>query len=85
MFFLFFGFGTKVKLRGQAAERTCPRCHNTARWLQLERYRYVSLFFVRLLRWDREQLDACPICGHDEALPVSRRGAVRLSPEPVRG
>ena len=37
MFFLFFGYGSKVKLRGAIAERTCPRCHNTARWHRLER------------------------------------------------
>ena len=47
MFFLFFGYGTKVKVGGEAAERTCPNCHNTTRWRHLERYRYVSLFFVR--------------------------------------
>jgi endogenous inhibitor of DNA gyrase (YacG/DUF329 family) len=67
MIFLFFGYGTKVKLRGEGAERTCPRCHNTARWRHVESYRYLSLFFVRIVRWHREQLDACPICGHTEA------------------
>jgi hypothetical protein len=67
MLFLFFGFGTRLELRAMGAERTCPRCHNTARWQHLERYRYVSLFFVRLLRWNREQLAACPICGYSEA------------------
>ena len=66
MLFLFFGFGTKVKLAGDSAERTCPRCHNTTRWRRLERYRYVSLFFVRVARWHRERLDACPVCGHTE-------------------
>ena len=81
MLFLFFGFGTKVKLLGHAAERTCPRCHNTARWQRLERYSYLSLFFVRLLRWHREQLDACPICGYGEAgapaVPSPRPGSPR--------
>jgi endogenous inhibitor of DNA gyrase (YacG/DUF329 family) len=66
MIFLFFGFGTRVRLRGDSAERTCPRCRNTTRWRQLERYRYLSLFFVRVARWHREQLDACPVCGHAE-------------------
>jgi hypothetical protein len=67
MFFLFFGYGTKVTRRGETAERTCPNCHNTTRWRHLEQYRYLSLFFVRILRWHREQLDACPICGYAEA------------------
>lgn len=67
MFLLFFGYGSKVKPLGAAAERTCPHCHNTARWRHLERYRYLSLFFVRIARWHREELDACPVCGHAEA------------------
>ena len=66
MIFLFFGFGTRVRLRGDSAERTCPRCRNTTRWRHLERYRYLSLFFVRVARWHCEQLDACPVCGHTE-------------------
>ena len=67
MLFLFFGYGTKLKLLGQLGERTCPRCHNTAPWSRLERYRYLSLFFIRLARWHTEQLEACPVCGHTEA------------------
>ena len=67
MLFLFFGIGTKIKVRGAAGERTCPRCHNTTPWQRLERYSYLSLFFVRLLRWHREELDVCPVCGHAEA------------------
>ncbi|HEX5898674.1 MAG TPA: zinc-ribbon domain-containing protein [Solirubrobacteraceae bacterium] len=66
MIFLLFGFATKVRLRGESAERTCPRCANTTRWRHFERYRYLSLFFVRVARWHREQLDACPVCGHIE-------------------
>ena len=75
MLFLFIGYGTKFKLLGELAERTCPHCHNTAAWRRLERYRYLSLFFVRVARWQREQLDACPICGHAEARtdPPARR------------
>ena len=67
MFFLFIGYGTKLKLLGEAPERTCPRCHNINTWRRLERYRYLSLFFVRVARWRREQLDACPVCGYAEA------------------
>ena len=78
MLFLFFGFGTKVKPTGSAGERTCPRCHNTARWRRLERYRYLSLFFVRLARWHRERLAACPVCGYAESEPAA--AARRLVP-----
>ncbi len=79
MFLLFFGYGTKVKRLGAAAERTCPRCHNTVRWRHLERYRYLSLFFVRIARWHREELDACPVCGRAEAHASTReRSGPRL-------
>ena len=78
MFFLFIGYGTKLKLLGELAERTCPRCHNTGAWRRLERYRFLSLFFVRVARWHREQLDACPVCGYGEARTASP-GAMRLS------
>jgi hypothetical protein len=78
MFFLFFGYGTKIKLIGASAERTCPRCHNTARWQRFEQWRYLSLFFVRVARWHREQLDACPVCGYAEThRRVSRRSPAR--------
>ncbi len=83
MFFLFFGYGTKVKLRGEIDERACPNCHNTTRWRHLERYRYVSLFFVRIARWHREQLDACPICGHTEVHADARRRHVAPSRHPA--
>lgn len=78
MLFLFFGFGTKITSTGAAGERTCPRCHNIARWKRLERYRYLSLFFVRIARWRRERLVACPVCSYAELQPspglrVSRR------------
>ena len=80
MFFLFFGYGTKVRLRGAIAERTCPRCHNTARWQRLEQWRYVSLFFVPVARWHRERLDGCPVCGYAEAHAEARRSVNRRSP-----
>ncbi|MGZ4278978.1 MAG: zinc-ribbon domain-containing protein [Solirubrobacteraceae bacterium] len=80
MFFLFFGYGSKVRLRGAIAERTCPRCHNTARWQRLERWRYLSLFFVPIARWHREQLDGCPVCGYAEAHAETGRSVNRRSP-----
>ena len=81
MFLLFFSFGTKVRRTGVAGERICPRCHNTARWEQLERYRYVSLFFVRIARWRRERLVACPVCGYAELQPTTR--SRRVAPVPA--
>lgn len=80
MFFLFFGYGSKVRLRGAIAERTCPRCHNAARWQRFERWRYLSLFFVPVARWHREQLDACPVCGYAETHAEPRRSVSRRTP-----
>ena len=84
MLFLFFGYGIKVKLLGQLGERTCPRCHNTARWSRLERYRYLSLFFIRLVRWHTERLEACPVCGHTEAPAHTPSGLREWARHPVR-
>ncbi len=79
MFLLFFGYGTKVKARGVTDERRCPRCHNTTRWQHIERYRYLSLFFVRLARWKHENLDVCPVCGQTETpAPAARRPTLHL-------
>ena len=80
MFFLFFGSGSKVRLRGAIAERTCPRCHNTARWQRFERWRYLTLVFVPIARWHREQLDGCPVCGYAEAQAETQRSVSRRSP-----
>lgn len=80
MFLLFFSYGTKLKLRGDAGERACPHCHNTARWQRIERYRYLSVFLLRIARWHREQLDACPVCGYVEAHADSRSLTV---PQPL--
>jgi hypothetical protein len=81
MFLLFFGYGAKVRRVGAAGERTCPHCRNTARWEQLERYRYLSLFFVRIARWRRERLVACPVCAYAELQPATR--SRRFAPVPV--
>ena len=82
MFLLFLGYGTKVKVLGEGAERTCPRCHNTTRWRHLESYRYLSLFLVRIARWHREQLDACPVCGHALARVGARPGVTPAAVHP---
>ena len=76
MFLLFFSLGTKAKDHGQLAARACPRCGNAAPWRRLEQYRYLSLFFVRILRWRREELAVCPICGHTEPLSRGHRPGV---------
>jgi hypothetical protein len=83
MIFLFFGYGTKVKLVGEGAERTCPRCHNTSRWRHVGSYRYLSLFFVRIARRHREELDDCPVRAHTEVRADTRhRHWGRLRPTP---
>ena len=75
MLFLFFGYGTKFKLLGETRGTHLPALPQHRAWQHLERYRYLSLFFVRVARWHREQLDACPVCGHAEARtdPPGRR------------
>lgn len=84
MFFLFFGYGTRIKVLGEAAGRRCARCHNDVRPLHTRSNRYLSLFFVPVLRWHRRELDTCPICGHAEPHAAPATGpARRHRPAPV--
>lgn len=62
MFFL-FGLSTKQRQLGTGATRTCARCANTTAWVAIRRFRQFSLFFVPVLRWRRERLEVCPVCG----------------------
>lgn len=64
----FFGFGSKQKELGPGATRTCPRCGNTTVWARVKRYRQFTVFFVPLLRWRREQLETCTVCGTSVAV-----------------
>lgn len=61
--FLLFGLSTKQRHLGTGATRTCPRCHNTTAWAAIRRFRQFSLFFVPVLRWRRERLEVCTVCG----------------------
>jgi hypothetical protein len=61
--FFLFGFGTRQRDLGPGATRTCPRCSNTTTWARVRQYRQFSVFFVPLLRWKRQELEVCGICG----------------------
>ena len=62
MFFL-FGFGSKQQDLGPGAVRACPNCGNTSQWQRLRQFRQVTVFFVPVARWGRQQLEVCGICG----------------------
>jgi endogenous inhibitor of DNA gyrase (YacG/DUF329 family) len=79
-FLLIFGLATHVKRLGDGRERTCPRCHNTTTWARLRESTQLTLFFIPVLRWDRRELDACPICGERVELPAgASRRAIRAA------
>lgn len=59
----FFGYGTKQKLLGAGATRTCPRCHNTTQWNRVREFKQFSVFFIPVARWKRRQFEVCGICG----------------------
>jgi hypothetical protein len=61
--FVIFGVGDKLDDLGPGAGRTCPRCSNTTTWRRVRSYRYLSLFFVPVLKWRRRELEQCGICG----------------------
>ncbi|WP_306231341.1 zinc-ribbon domain-containing protein [Agrococcus beijingensis] len=63
-----FGLGTKQRDEGPGQTRTCPRCGNTTVWARIRQHQQFSLFFIPLARWQRRDLEVCPICG--EAVSV---------------
>lgn len=73
MLFLLFGGGIRFKELGAGRERTCPRCHNTATWPRLRRFHELTLFFIPIARWGRQELEVCPICGQQHELPEQAR------------
>lgn len=79
MLFLLFGGGIRFKDLGAGQEHTCPRCHNTATWSRLRRFHQLTLFFIPVARWGRQELEACPVCGeqHELAEPAPRRWSMR--------
>ncbi|MFP5370941.1 MAG: zinc-ribbon domain-containing protein [Actinomycetes bacterium] len=61
--FLLVGFGTKQRILGPGAVRTCPHCGNTSQWTRVRQFKQFSVFFVPLARWGRRHLGVCGICG----------------------
>ena len=60
---LFFGYGIKQKYVGAGQVRDCPRCHNTTQWSRMREYKQISLFFIPVARWNRQEFELCGICG----------------------
>jgi hypothetical protein len=61
--FLLFGFGSKERVLGPGAVRTCPNCANTTTWTRVRVVKQVTVFFLPIARWGRRQLEICGICG----------------------
>lgn len=61
--FFFFSFGVKQQDLGLGEVRTCPNCGNTTQWTRLRQVKQVTVFFVPIARWGRQQLEVCGICG----------------------
>lgn len=59
----FFSYGLKQKHLGAGEVRACPRCHNTTQWARMREFKQISLFFIPVARWNRQQFEACGICG----------------------
>jgi len=72
----FFGWGRKIKLLGQTLMRNCGRCGKQSVWSISKQYRYFSIFFVPVARWNVEWLHLCPVCNHGEN--VTKQEAERL-------
>jgi zinc-ribbon family len=63
MLFFIFGYGIKQKLIGAGDVRACPRCRNTTQWTRMREFKQLTLFFVPVARWKRQQFEICGVCG----------------------
>ena len=60
--FFLFGFGTKQRDLGPGQVRTCPNCGNTSQWGRVRQSRQLTVFFVPIARWARQDLEVCGRC-----------------------
>lgn len=60
---LIFGVSDKREDLGPGQTRTCPRCGNTTVWARILTSRRFTLFFIPIIRWGRQELEVCTICG----------------------
>jgi hypothetical protein len=61
--FFLLGFGSKERVLGPGAVRTCPNCANTTTWTRVRVVKQVTVFFLPIARWGRRQLEVCGVCG----------------------
>lgn len=71
MFFFLFGWGPHTRDLGPGVDAICERCHNHATMRRVRTSMQITCFFVPILRWRRQTVDTCPMCGHGRPVPAA--------------
>jgi hypothetical protein len=67
--FIFYGWGTYSKRLPLYRNRPCKSCNQESVSQQVVlQYSYISLFFIRIIRWDKRYFLQCPRCGYAVAI-----------------
>lgn len=67
--FIFYGWGTYSKRLPLYRNRPCRSCNQESVSQQVVlQYSYISLFFIRIIRWDKRYFLQCPRCGYAVAI-----------------
>lgn len=67
--FIFYGWGSDSKKLKLYKNRSCLGCNRDSVPKQVVyQYSYVSLFFIRLIKWDKRYFLQCPYCGNVTAI-----------------
>lgn len=61
--FFFYGWGTKSKEYDYFVNTTCDNCKGFQPKQVVGTYSYISLFFIPIIRWNKQYYLACNECG----------------------
>ncbi len=60
---VFYGWGSDVKKTKYAMRFVCPHCNREAEQNVYVRFNYFSLFFARIVKWEKKYHIGCSYCG----------------------
>ena len=64
-----FGWGSGTKRLGDGFFATCTNCHNTLQFVIVEASKKITVYWLPVVKWDRQYFCICPICSHGLQLP----------------
>lgn len=62
--FIFYGWGTDSKALDVYGDCICTKCNSQIRSQVIVQYSYFSLFFIKIIKWNKHYFLQCPYCGN---------------------